>query len=407
MHFRTAFSYSPANNHQIDFGVNSIYYQLRPGSYEPHSSQSLVASKKLQTEQALETAFYIGDRYTITPDLAVNLGIRYSFFNYMGPYNVYAYAPGIPKDSSTITDTSAYGRGKVITTYHAPEYRLSARYTLSANASVKVSFNTTRQYIHMLSNTTIISPTDTWKLSDGDIKPQEGTQWSAGYYQNLRSNSIETSVEFYYKTMRNVLDYKSGARLIMNQYIAADVIRARGKSYGAEFMIKKVSGKLNGWVSYTYSRTLLQQDDTEAGENINRGEYYPASFDKPHNMNFIGNYRFSHRFSLSTNIVYTTGRPITVPIAIYQSGGAQRVFYSDRNQYRIPDYFRADLAFTLEGNHKVKQRAHNSWSFGFYNITARKNPYSVYFRQENGRIKGYQISIFGTIIPFLTYNFRF
>lgn len=406
-HFRTAFSYSPSNNHQVEFGINGVYYQLQPGSYQPNSNQSLVISKKLQDEQALESAFYIGDRYTITPNFSLNMGLRYSLFNYLGPYNVYEYTPGIPKDSNTITGSTPYQKGKVIKTYHAPEYRLSARYSLSENASVKASFNTTRQYIHMLSNTTIASPTDTWKLSDADIPPQHGYQWSAGFYRNFRGNAIETSIEVYYKTMKNVLDFKSGARLIMNQHIAADVISAKGKSYGAELMLKKVTGKLNGWISYTYSRTMLQQDDQLAGETINRGEYYPASFDKPHNLNVIGNYRFTHRFSMSTNLVYTSGRPITLPVAIFNFAGGQRVYYSERNQFRVPHYFRADLSFTLEGNHKVKQRMHNSWSFGFYNLTARKNPYSVYFTQENGVIKGHQLSIFGTVIPFVTYNFKF
>jgi hypothetical protein len=406
-HFRTAFSYSPSNNHQLDFGFNSIYYKLQPGTYEPNSSQSLVVSKKLQSEQGLESAIYIGDNYTVNSNLSFNIGIRYSMFSYLGPSTVYQYTPGIPKDTSTISDSIYYGGGKVIKTYQGPEYRMSARYTLTESSSVKLSFNTTRQYIHMLSNTTIVSPTDTWKLSDGDVKPQEGTQYSVGFYKNFQGNAIETSVEAYYKTMKNVLDYKSGARLIMNQHIAADVISAKGRSYGLEFMIKKTSGKLNGWISYTYSKTELKQDDPNAGEMINRGEYYPASFDKPHNVNFIGNYRFTHRFSLSMNVVYTTGRPITLPVAIFDYGGSQRVFYSDRNQYRIPDYFRSDISFTLEGNHKVKQRTHNSWSFGIYNLTARKNPYSVYFNQVNGEIKGYQLSIFGTMIPFVTYNFRF
>jgi outer membrane receptor protein involved in Fe transport len=406
-HFRTDFTYSPNNNHSLDFGVNSIYYRLQPGSYQPNADASLVVPKTLQHEQALETAFYLGDKYRVTDNLSINAGVRYAIFNYLGPYNVYQYAPGIPKDTATITDSVAYPAGKIIQTYQAPEFRIGARYTLNENSSVKISFNTTRQYIHMLSNTTIISPTDTWKLSDTDIKPQEGTQWSAGYYRNFRSNSIETSVEFYYKTIRNILDYKSGARLVMNQHIAADVIAARGKSYGAELMIKKVSGKLNGWISYTYSRTLLQQNDPNAGELINKGEYYPASFDKPHNLNFIGNYRFTHRFGMSLNFVYTTGRPITIPIAIFRQAGAERVYYSERNEYRIPDYIRADLSFIYEGNHKLKQRTHNSWSFGFYNLLARKNPYSVYFRQEEGLIKGYQLSIFGTIIPFVTLNIRF
>jgi hypothetical protein len=193
----------------------------------------------------------------------------------------------------------------------------------------------------------------------------------------------------------------------MNHHIETDVINTRGKAYGAEIMLKKVSGKLNGWVNYTYSRTWLKMDDSLAGETINQGKYYPASFDKPHNVNFIGNYRFSHRVSMSLNIIYTTGRPITLPIALFNLGGAQRLLYSDRNQYRIPDYFRVDFSMNFEGNHKIKQLKHNSWSLGVYNLTGRKNAYSVFFVEENGIIKGYKLSIFGTLIPFVTYNFRF
>lgn len=406
-HFRTAFTYSPSNAHSIDFGIHTVYYKLYPGSYLPNSEQSIVMPDKLQPEQALETALYFGDRYNINSDLAISAGIRYSFFNFLGPYNADEYIPGIPRDTNTITGNKPFGTGKIIQTWHAPEFRLAARYSISENSSVKLAFNTTRQYIHMLSNTTIVSPADTWKLSDNNIKPQQGYQLSAGYYRNFKSNTIETSVETYYKRMKNVLDYKSGARLIMNHHIAADVINAKGKSYGVELMVKKLSGKVNGWISYTWSRTFLRQDDSLAGEIINRGEYYAANFDKPHNLNVIANYRFTHRFSLSLNLVYTTGRPVTVPVAIFDLGGSERVYYSDRNQYRVPDYFRTDISFTIEGNHKIKQRTHNSWSFGAYNLFARKNPYSVYFKQEGGIIKGYQLSIFGTIIPFVTYNFRF
>lgn len=406
-HFRTTFSYALSNKHLLDFGVNTIYYGLKPGTYEPASGESLVEPDKLQKEQALETAFYIGDRFTVSDRLAIQAGIRYSVFHYLGPYTVSNYEENQPKDTSTIKGSTTYNKGDVIKTYGGPEYRVSARYTLSDNSSVKAGFSTMRQYIHMLSNTTIISPTDIWKLSDNHIRPQQSTQVSAGYYRNFEGNAIETSLEVYFKTMKNVLDFKSGARLIMNKHIAADVINARGRSYGAELMVKKNSGKLNGWLSYTYSRTMLQQDDELAGETINRGEYYPASFDRPHILNVVANYRFTHRFSLSSNIVYNTGRPITMPVAIFELGGSQRVYYSERNQYRIPDYFRADLSFTLEGNHKVHQRIHNSWSFGIYNVTARKNPYSVYFRKEGDQIKGYQLSIFGTLIPFITYNFKF
>ena len=168
-----------------------------------------------------------------------------------------------------------------------------------------------------------------------------------------------------------------------------------------------MGGKLNGWFSYTYSRIFLRTDDPLAGENINQGDYYPASYDKPHNINLIGNYRFSHRYSISLNVVYSTGRPITIPEGIYNYAGSQRLYYSQRNEYRIPDYFRTDISVNIDGNHKVKQKIHNSWSLGIYNLTFRQNAYSIFFVNENGIVKGYKLSIFGTAIPFITYNFKF
>lgn len=404
---RADFTYSPNNKHTVSYGLNSIYYKLYPGNYGPEGSKSLVVENDVQPEQGLESAVYLGDKYEISSKFTVDAGIRYSVFNYLGPHDVYQYVPGVPREVNSITDTLHYDKGKFIKTYAAPEYRISARYSLSENASMKISFNTMQQYIHVISNTTNISPTDIWKLSDPNIQPQQGQQLSLGYYQNFRSNSIETSVEVYYKRMQHYLDYKSGANLVLNHHIETDVFETRGKAYGIEFLLKKNTGKLNGWISYSYSRSFLQQDDPIAGQVINGGNYYPASFDKPHNVNFIGNYRFSHRYSASMNVVYSTGRPITLPLAIYTSGGAPTLYYSDRNAYRIPDYFRIDLSFTMEGNSKATKLTHNSWSAGVYNLTGRQNAYSVYFVEENGKIKGYQLSIFGTLIPFITYNIKF
>ncbi|MEP7252975.1 MAG: carboxypeptidase-like regulatory domain-containing protein [Ginsengibacter sp.] len=405
--FKADFTYRPDNKQSYSFGVNSIYYKLSPGSFLPHGTQSLVASNVLQNEQGIESAAYLGYEYNINSNLSLNAGLRYSLFNFLGPHDTYTYLQGVPKDRSTITDTTSYASGKFIKTYHGPEYRVSLRYALGGDASIKLGYNTLRQYIHQLSNTIAISPVDIWKLSDGNIRPQTGEQFSVGFYKNFNSNNIETSLEFYYKRFSNIIDYKSGASLLLNHHIETDIINSKGKAYGVEFLVKKLTGKLNGWLSYTYSRTLLKQDDALAGETINKGAYYPASYDKPHNLNFISNYRFSHRWSISLNAIYSTGRPITLPIAVFNSNGAQRVLYSDRNAFRIPDYFRSDLSVNLDGNHKVKQAIHNSWSLGVYNLSARQNAYSVYFVQEGGIIKGYQLSIFGTIIPYITYNFRF
>jgi hypothetical protein len=405
--FKADFNYAPSSDHSIDFGVSSIYYKLQPGSFTPVGAQSLVLPDMVQKEQALESAVYLGDKYEISPSFSVQGGIRFSLYNYLGPHDVYSYTPGLPKTENTLEDTTSYKKNAFIKTYGGPEYRFSARYVLTENASLKASYNTLRQYIHLLTNTTSISPTDIWKLSDPNIRPQTGDQYSLGYYQNLKSNTIETSVEVYYKNINHYLDYKSGAVLVMNHHIETDVFNTKGRSYGVEFLIKKSTGKLNGWVSYTYSRTQLKQDDPLAGQTINNGNYYPADFDKPHNVNFIGNYRFSHRFSISLDAVYSTGRPITLPVAVYYLAGSERVFYSERNQYRVPDYFRTDLSMNIEGNHKVKKFKHSSWTLGVYNLTGRKNPYSIYFVEQGGTVQGYKLSIFGTAIPFITYNFRF
>jgi len=406
-YFRADFNYSPNNKHVFDFGINTINYQINPGTFTPLGQQSLVVPNIVPKEQALETSLYFGDQINVTSKFSVTAGLRYTIYNYLGPHDIYNYAPGVPRTVNSIIDTSHYGSGKNIKTYQAPEIRIALRYAISDNESVKLSYNTLRQYIHMLSNTTAISPTDIWKLSDPNIKPQEGSQIAMGWYKNYKSNTIETSVEVYYKTLNNYMDYKSGASLVLNHHIETEVINTKGKAYGIEFLVKKTAGKLNGWLSYTFSRTFLKQDDSLAGETINKGNYYPASFDKPHNINFIGNYRFSHRYSISSNLVYSTGRPITLPLATFNLGGASGLYYSDRNAYRIPDYFRMDLSVNIDGNHKVKQKVHNSWSFGVYNLTARQNAYSVYFVNENGKIQGYQLSIFGTAIPFITYNLKF
>jgi hypothetical protein len=401
------FNYNLNARNEIDFGLSSIYFKLFPGSYQPMGQMSLVVPTTLPSQQALESAVYLGDHFTISPRLSLSAGIRYSYYNFLGPQEIYTYAPGQPLQPSNIVDSTYYGKGKVINTYQGPEYRATLRYILGDNSSLKASFNTLRQYVHVLTNTAAISPTDVWQLSDPYIKPLFGDQFSLGYYQNFKSNTIETSVEVYYKQIQNYLDYKSGAVLVMNPHVEQAVITDRGKAYGIEFMIKKTAGKLNGWVSYTYSRTLLQQDDPIAGETINNGDFYPANYDKPNAFNFIGNYKINHRFSISLDVVYSTGVPITLPVAIYNLGGSQRVYYSERNQYRTPDYFRTDLSMNIEGNHRIKKFKHSSWTIGVYNLTGRKNPYSIYFIEQNGVIKGYQLSIFGVPIPSITYNFKF
>ncbi|MBS1532431.1 MAG: TonB-dependent receptor [Bacteroidetes bacterium] len=404
---RLDFNYYTNPKNTVDFGISSSFYILNPGNEQPDGAKSLVVPDVVEQQRALENAIYLGDKYDITPKLSLSAGIRYSLYAFLGPQTIDHYAPNLPREPVNVTDSTTYGTNKVINTYGGPELRLSARYNINDDMSLKAAYNSMRQFIHLISNTTAISPTDTYQLSDPNIKPQYGQQVSLGLYRNAMANTIETSVEVYYKTIDNYLDYRSGATLLLQPHMEQQTLNTRGKAYGVEFLIRKTAGKLNGWLSYTYSRTYLQQDDPYAGELINNGGWYPANYDKPNDFNFNGNYRFSHRFSVSLDVTYSTGRPITLPIAKYEYGGSERVYYSDRNAYRIPDYFRTDLSMNIEGNHKVHQLTHNSWSIGVYNLTGRANAYSTFFQEQGGVINGYQLSIFAKPIPFINYNIRF
>jgi len=406
-YFKAHFNYNINSKHSIDYGVNSIYYSLNPGNYIPLGEKSLIKPDIIPTEQALESALYASEHYTITSALKLDAGIRFSVFNALGPKSVNEYAAGIPRTEENILRSVNYASGDIVKTYGGPEYRLALRYVIDETFSLKASYNTQRQYIHSLSNTTAMAPTDVWKLSDPNIKPQIGDQLSFGVYKNLKSNTIETSFEVYYKNIENYLDFKSGAKLVMNKNIETDVIGTKGKAYGVELLVKKLSGKLNGWISYTWSRILLRMNDPTAGEIINKGNFYPGNYDKPNDITVIANYRFSHRFSVSMNSNYSTGRPITLPIGLFSYGGSMRTLYAERNAYRIPDYFRTDFSMNIEGNHKVNQIFHNSWSIGVYNLTGRKNPYSIYYVSENGMVNGYKLSIFGNAIPYINLNIKF
>ena len=393
--------------HTIDFGLGTILYKLNPGKYLPDASESLVIPDIMQEEKALESSVYLSDRWDISRRLSVNAGIRYSMFNAMGPriYNI--YEPAQLPSETTILGIEEAKSGNFFKTYQYPELRLSARYIFDNALSVKAGVNTLSQYIHKLSNTTIMSPTDTWKLSDAHIKPQKGMQVAAGVYKNFMNNIIETSVEVYYKTMKDYLDYQGGALLSMNHHIETDVINTQGRAYGIEFMLKKTQGKLNGWFSYSYSRTELRQNDPRAEEPINQGKWYPASYDKPHDLKLAGNYKFTQRYSVSLNCEYSTGRPITLPAAKYKYAGGEYVYYSERNQYRIPDFFRLDFSVNIEPSHHLTLLTHSSITFGVYNLTGRKNAYSVYYTTEKKVVKGYQMAIFGVPVPYVSYNIKF
>lgn len=366
--------------HKLEYGVHGIYYNVNPGSYLPYGDSSQVFPNYLDKETALEMSAFISDTWTFNDKLSADLGIRYSNFVALNP-------------------TKYYG---------GPEFRISGKYLINDYFTLKAGFNSMRQYIHMLSNTAAMSPTDTWKLSDENIKPQSGWQGAVAVYSNIFDNKVELSLEGYYKQMKNYLDYKSGAVLTMNENLAEDVISTRGRAWGAEFMAKKSLGKLNGWISYTYSRTQLKEMEGRGINTINNGDWYPAPYDKPHDLKFVGNYKFTHRFSLSMNVEYSTGRPITIPVSKYYLEGGWRLQYSDRNSYRVPDYFRMDAAINIEPSHYLKKLTYFSITVGVYNVTGRKNAYSIYYNTSEGNmISCSMLTIFGAPIPYININMKF
>lgn len=405
--FKTIFSYFPAYRHKINYGLNVINYKLNPGAEAPLGTQSLVKHQQLEQENALEGSLFIDEEFIVSSYLTIYGGIRYSGYYQYGPHTKFGYAPNQTLTTENIIDTAIYRSGQKVQTYFIPEYRINARLKLNHLTSLKLSYNRLSQYLHMLTNSYSPAPTDTWKLSDPYIKPQMADQYSLGIYRDFKKSSLEISVEGYYKTIYNFLEYKPGAMLNMNETIETELLNASGKAYGAELLIKKDQGKLNGWISYTYSRTFVKVQGDTKEETINEGVYYPANFDKPHDLSVVGNYKFSRRFSFSSTFTYSTGRPITYPVGKYEMDKVNYLVYSKRNEYRIPDYIRWDASVTLDGNLKLKKLAHSSWTLSVYNILGRDNVYSVYFITEGQQINGYKLSVFAEPIPMITYNFRF
>lgn len=402
------FDYFVSEKLNYKFGLQAKYTSVLPGVKKPIGSESLVERDEVGEEQGLELAPYASALYTPNDKVSVEAGLRVSIFNVLGPGSVNLYDESLPKDQNSITATDEYASGEIIETYWGPEFRLSSRYLLNETSSVKASYNRTRQNIHLLLNSASIAPTDMWRLSNAHIKPQIADQFSVGYYKNFYGrHMVEASAEVYYKKIQNLLDFKVGADLQFNKAIETDLLQGPGKSYGLELSVKKSSGWFTGWINYTYSRSLIQLNGEFPDEIINGGEYFPTGYDKPHYINSVTNYKFTRRFTVTLGVVYATGVPTTYPTGKYTYQGSENILYSERNAYRIPDYFRVDLGVNIEGNHKIKKLAHSFWSISIYNLLGRDNVYSTFFRVEDGEVKGYKMTVFPSAIPTVTYNFRF
>ncbi len=401
------FKYLHSDKLKFDYGISSKLYSSKPGIKKPTGEESIVTPVTIPEERGLESAAFFSAKYDLTKKILLDVGIRYSLFNTLGASSQRIYQDGLPRNELTLIETKEFDKNDIVETYGGPEIRVSARYLLIPGLSIKASYNNTIQYIHRLTNNTTASPIDTWKLSDINIKPQKADQYSLGVYKNLNQNVYELSIEGFYKRSNDILDFKTGAQTLLNESVETEVLQGKGKSYGLEFLIKKNKGKFNGWLGYTYSRSFIKLDSQFREEQVNDGDFFPSNFDRPHDVSLVTNYKFTRRFSFSTNFVYQTGRPVTFPVGSFVFNNAEFVAYSDRNKFRIPDFYRLDIGFNVEGNHKKGKLAHSFWTISIYNVLGRNNPFSVFFITESGEIKALQSSIFSVPVPSITYSFKF
>jgi len=389
------FHYFASNKSNIRFGLNLSRQEISPAGIDA-SENSDINSLKIENRQGAELAAYISHEWKPVSKWSFLYGLRFNSYLLLGPGEFRTYDA-----DGDIAEAITYGKGKIVTSYFNLEPRFSANYRLSEQSSVKASYNRNTQNLHQLTNTTSTLPTDAWVLSSNNIQPQIADQGAIGYYRNFNDDKYEFSVEVYYKDMQNQIDYKNTADLQANENVEAELVYGRGKAYGLELYLKKRVGRLNGWISYTLSRSKRKFDE------INNGQWFAARQDRIHDVAIVGMYQLSKRWSISGTFIYNTGNAVTFPSGKYSIGGKSTWYYTERNGYRMPDYHRLDLGATLES--KPGSRFKSSWTFGIYNAYNRKNAYIIDFRENENNpnvTEAYKVALFG-IIPSVTWNFKF
>ena len=411
---------------QINYGLNNIYYVFNPGKIEPNREDSGIVAEQLTKKYANEAAAYVGVEQKVTPNLSVNYGLRFSVFNRLGQDELFVYENNQPvffdpfqlvyREAEPI-DTINPGRGTNLKTFTNFEPRVSMAYTINDNNSVKASYTRLAQYLHLLSNTSSPTPLDVWTPSGPFVEPQLLDQYALGYFRNIKNGEYSLELEGFYKEVQNRIDYIDGADLIANDAIEQVILNGEARAYGLEFLFRKNEGALTGWVSYTLSRSEQRtpgrvptfdngRSNQETG--INNGEWYSTPFDKTHDLAIYGNYELNKKWSFNTNFIYQTGQPTNFPVGQFDFQGLVVPFFGQRNQTRLPDYHRMDIAATLRPKRNPKKKFQSEWVFSVYNVYNRMNAASINFRQneDTGRNEAIRTAIFG-VVPAVTYNFKF
>jgi hypothetical protein len=403
---------------KLYYGANTIYYDFNPGKIEPTNSNSGINPDQLAKKYAFEPSAYIDVEQQITDKLAVNYGLRYSRFYRLGneEINLYANNQAVVYnedfqiyEKGTPTGTKSYGKNETIAQFGNLEPRFSIAYTINENNSIKASYNRMSQYLHLISNTQSPTPLDVWTPSDDYLKPQILDQVAFGYFKNFKNDDYSLEIETFYKKLKNRVDYIDGANLIANDDIEQVVLNGEARAYGLEILARKNNGKLNGWISYTLSRSEQRtpgRNDVETG--INNGEWYKTGWDKLHNISVTSMYKLNEKWSFSSIFSLQSGQPVTYPNGQYQYQGITVPTYGLRNENRLPTYHRLDISATLVPEKNKNRNWYGEWVFGIYNVYSRKNAASISFRQnqDSGNNEAVRLSIFG-IVPSVTYNFKF
>lgn len=397
-------------DNSLRFGGQLIAYQFEPGR-AVGISEGEISDFSLDNRYGLEGAVYLENEQTLSEKVSLNYGLRWSYFNYTGKGDAYTFGQAPLGLRRPVTGVQYFDQWESIQTYNNLEPRFSIKYQWNRNSSLKASYMRTAQYLHLISNTTASTPVDVWLPSTNNIEPQLGDQVALGYFRNLQDNTYELSTELYYKKMRNLVDFIDGADLLLNSAIEGDLLVGEGRAYGWEAMIKKVKGDLSGWLSYTLAKT------ERLVPGINNQEWYPSRFDQTHNLTLTGFYKLSDKWSFSSTFTYLSGTPTTFPTSRFEQQGFIVPHNGNdvRNNVRIPDYHRLDIAATWVPKKKPQKKWQGEWVFSIYNLYQRRNAFSVYFRQQEGRILGDQptnteairLSVIGSMIPSISYNFKF
>ncbi len=397
-------------DHKLNFGWQGTYYRFNPGSQKPNSSSSTSRDIALDKQHAVETALYAADNWSLTDNASIEAGLRLPLFTALGPANINTYSSE-RRDISTLNDTLRYDALESFKTYVGIEPRIALRWMTGPGASIKAGYSRVYQYLHLVTNTTAVSPVDIWQPSGPYFKPQLADQFSLGYFKDfhdVKENTYSTSAEAFYKFINNIVDFKDGAKLVMNSHIETELLQGKGWSYGAEFAIAKNTGNVTGSVNYTYARSFRHFVGSTPDQSISEGQVYRSSYDQPHIVNASWKIGITKRHFFTGNFTFHTGRPVTIPLAAFNIDNMAVAYFSERNQYRVPDYHRLDLALVIEGTHKRKKLGDGTWVFSLYNVYARKNVYTVFFRMgSDGVPRPYQLAIIGTILPSISYNLRF